>query len=157
MSDKRTTHGMKALMLRMASERLTRRQQRALGRVAHGLTADTLPHLHALTVGHLSRLELLWQGYQAHAIAHPDQPFPTHAIAIGNAWRRMAETLLTIEAQLAKGTVTTSTCSRCGWTGEAAAYLYHPCSPRVAPHDAPTAGSLATAAGGPATDEDAHD
>ena len=35
MSDKRTTHGMKALMLRMASERLTRRQQRALGRVAH--------------------------------------------------------------------------------------------------------------------------
>ena len=129
MSDKRTTHGMKALMLRMASERLTRRQQRALGRVAHGLTADTLPHLHALTVGHLSRLELLWQGYQAHAIAHPDQPFPTHAIAIGNAWRRMAETLLTIEAQLERDTVATSTCSRCAWTGPAASYLAHPCRP----------------------------
>lgn len=156
MSDKRTTHGMKALMLRMASERLTRRQQRALGRVAHGLTADTLPHLHALTVGHLSRLEMLWQGYQAHAIAHPDQPFPTHAIAIGNAWRRMAETLLTIEAQLERDTVATSTCSRCGWRGDTAGYVHHDCRPPASPPiDAPTAAGAHTVSGGPSTTEDA--
>lgn len=129
MSDKRTTHGMKALMLRMASERLTRRQQRALGRVAHGLTADTLPHLHALTAGHLSRLELLWQQVQAHAIAHPNDPFPAQGIAIGNAWRRMAETLLAIEAQLTRDPDTAQTCPRCGGTFPASTYVQHDCRP----------------------------
>lgn len=96
------SHGMRALMTRMHSQRLTKRDQRALGRIQHALTAQPLEHLHALTVGHMSRLELLWQGYQAFAIANPDQPLPAQALGIANAWRRTAELLVQIEQLLAE-------------------------------------------------------
>jgi hypothetical protein len=126
------THGMRGLMARINSERLGKREQRALGRIQHALTAQPLEHLHALVIGHQARWEMLLQGYQAWALANPDKPLPAQAIAVANVWRRTAELLVQIEERMQGGERPHTTCGACGQTfsGDPAAYLRHHCPGR---------------------------
>src|SRR5262249_43380411 len=101
-----TTHGARALTTRLfaarPAQRLTRRQQRALCAIQHALTAQPLEHLHALTVGRLTRFELILQAYEAWLLAHPEEPAPKHMLAVANAWRRTGEFLVLLEQRVSR-------------------------------------------------------
>jgi hypothetical protein len=99
-----TAHGARALTTRLFSTRpptrIADRQRRALRAIQRALTAQPLEHLHALTIGRLTRFEVILQSYEAWCLAHPEEPAPKHMLAVANAWRRTGEFLALLNERL---------------------------------------------------------